>query len=78
MAKRVGMNIDELSNKELSIFFLGVGIAVFVLNTLSFLSLWPYLKLSQLGLFGPFFGHYMSYASSLFLIVYSIVEIHRK
>lgn len=68
---------ESINQKEIAILFLGVGTTMFVLSFISYLTIYQYLKLSQLGLVGPFYGHYTSFVASILLMAYAIYELHK-
>jgi hypothetical protein len=69
----------DLDKEKIGIFFLGVGIIMFILNIVSFLQLLPiiiYMN-SIIGTF-PMHGFYISIISSVILITYSLYNIYVK
>lgn len=79
MAKKESLfdKFEEINRHTMAHFFLGVGLTVFLLNAISFSTIYPFLKQSQLGLMGPFFGHYMSFATSILLVIFSAYEMFK-
>ncbi len=61
------------------VFFLGVGITMFILNITSILQLIPYLSAMN-KILGPYplYGFYISLISSIILISYSIFNIYNE
>lgn len=71
------MNTEfQYDPKHLGIFFLGFGVALFILNITSMASVFPYFNMSPLGLSGPMLGYYMSAIASVLLIAYASYNIH--
>ncbi|USN44883.1 MAG: hypothetical protein H6500_03510 [Candidatus Woesearchaeota archaeon] len=66
-----------LTRHNIGLFFLGVGMTMFLVNITTMLTVAPYLKLLNVGLASlPLAGYYISVLSSVFLMGYSLYNIY--
>lgn len=66
-------------SKVFGAFFLGFGLAIFLINVSSFISLLPHIKNAGIEIsFRNFAGYYLSLASSLIVMAYAMHNIMKK
>jgi hypothetical protein len=79
MAKKSFLDkFESIDRHTMAHFYLGIGVTIFILNVVSYMSIYVYFKDSSLGVVGPYFGHYSSFVAAILLIVFSIYEMNKK
>ena len=65
-----------LSHKDVGLFFLGIGLTMFILNVTAMVQLYPLIgDLKEVYGIAPITAYYISFASSIILIAYSAYNI---
>lgn len=61
----------SFSKKDVSLFFLGAGLTLFLLNISAAISILPYIEVLKGHTNYPLLGYYVSILSSIFLMTYA-------
>lgn len=77
--KESSKELFPFKSETIGLFFLGVGITMFILNLITILNALPYLGYIKETYKGfPLSGYYISMISSIILIGYSLYNIYAK
>ncbi len=66
------------TKRETALFFLGIGLALFILNMVSMLNMLDYLVEIKNQVSQPFLGFYVSTLASVILMAYSLFNMHEE
>lgn len=68
--------IFNWNRESIGLFFLGVGLTMFIVNITAILNILPYLSLLSTYVEYPLLGYYVSVLSSIILMTYSLYNMY--
>ncbi len=78
VSKTSKKNIFEFKKREIGLFFLGIGLTMFILNITTYMQILPYISfMKQFTGVSPLTGYYTSISSSIILMIYSLYNIYK-